>query len=347
MNERLHERIEQIFAIGGGPGANRIGYTEGEQRAHDLAAGWFEEAGLAVEVDPDGNLLGRLTGEEPGAAEIWTGSHLDSVPNGGRFDGVLGVLAGLEAIERSGRARRTLAVVAFRDEERGFGGSLGRVRRGPLPETYLEAHIEQGPVLLRAGAPLGVVTGIAGLAHGQVVLSGAAGHAGTTPMQARNDALCAAAEFVLRVRDAATSIPDAVATVGRLGVEPGATNVIPARATVSVDARAPDRERLDSLVAAIGFEPTLRAEPAAMDAAVRAVLREELEARGLPAPELVSGAGHDAGVLAAAGVRCGMLFVRSGAGGISHAPEEWSEPEDVALCVDVLASALERLAKSR
>jgi N-carbamoyl-L-amino-acid hydrolase len=134
--------------------------------------------------------------------------------------------------------------------------------------------------------------------------------------------------------------------VGRLDVEPGATNVIPARVTVSIDARAPDRERLDSLVAAIGFEPTLRAEPAAMDAGLMTVLREELEARGLPSPELVSGAGHDAGVLAEAGVRCAMLFVRSGAGGISHAPEEWSDPDDVGLCVDVLASTLGRVANA-
>ncbi len=190
------------------------------------------------------------------------------------------------------------------------------------------------------------MTGIAGIARGEVVLEGAAGHAGTTPMTGRNDALGAAAELVLRVRDAAVSIPDAVATVGRLEVEPGAANVIPARATVSVDARAPDRDRLDELVAAIGFEPSLVAEPAAMDETVRTALRAELERRGLPAPELVSGAGHDAGVLAAAGVRCGMLFVRTGVGGISHAPEEWSNPDDVALCIDVLASVLAGLANA-
>jgi hydantoinase/carbamoylase family amidase len=212
--------------------------------------------------------------------------------------------------------------------------------------VYLEAHVEQGPVLLRAGAPLGVVTGIAGIARGEVVLNGSAGHAGTTPMGARQDALCAAAELVLRVRDAAASIPDAVATVGRLELEPGATNVIPARATLSIDARAPDRERLDGLVARLGFEPALLTPPALMDESIRTVLREELDRRGLPSPELVSGAGHDAGVLAEAGVRCGMLFVRSGAGGVSHAPEEWSEPDDVDLCVDVLASALGRLASA-
>jgi allantoate deiminase len=341
---RILERIEQIYALGAGPGANRVGGSPGEQEAHDLVAGWLREAGLDIEVDPDGNLLGRLLGSDLDASEVWVGSHLDSVPNGGRFDGVLGVLAGLEAVERIGRRARTLAVVAFRDEERGFTGSLARVQRGPLPELYLEAHIEQGPVLERSAMPLGVVTGIVGVARGEVVVDGAAGHAGTTPMDGRRDALCAAAELVLHVRDAAIAIPQAVATVGRLEVVPGAANVIPERAVVSVDARAPDRERLDKLVAAIGFEPSLLADPARMDEHVQAVLREELERRGLPTPELVSGAGHDTGVLANAGVRCGMLFVRSGAGGVSHSPEEWSDPADVALCVDVLAAALERLA---
>jgi len=283
-------------------------------------------AGLDVEVDAAGNLIGTR-----GEARVWTGSHLDTVPNGGRYDGVLGVLAGIEAAER---IDVPLGVVAFRDEERGFGGSLGLVRK---PEVYLELHIEQGPVLLRAGRPLGVVSAIVGLARGEVTFEGAAGHAGTTPMEGRNDALVAAAEFVVKVRDAAHSIPGTVATVGELTVSPGAANVIPDRVTMSIDARAPDRERLDALVAAIGFMPQLYTEPAQMDDEVRAVLREHVGG-----PELVSGAGHDASVLAHRGVRCGMLFVRSGAGGISHSPDEFSEPPDIALAVDVLATTLAR-----
>lgn len=334
---RLLERVEEIYAIGGGPGANRPGYSAGEDRAHDLVAGWMREAGLAVEVDGDGNLVGRRPGTDPSAGELWTGSHLDSVPNGGRFDGVLGVLAGLEALTRIGQRRRTLAVVAFRDEEQGFGGSLGRVAHAPLPELYVELHIEQGPVLLREQRPLGVVSAIVGLARGEVVFDGAAGHAGTTPMEGRRDALVDAAEFVVTVRDAARAIPGTVATVGELHVEPGASNVIPERVTASVDARAPDRDRLDRLVAALGFEARIT-EPALMDDEIRAALREEV-----PGPELVSGAGHDAGVLAGAGVRCGMLFVRSGAGGISHSPLEHTEPEDVARAVDALTAGLSRL----
>ena len=321
---RILERIEQLYAIG-----DRIGYSPEEDAAHELAAGWMREAGLDAEVDDAGNLIGTR-----GDARVWTGSHLDTVPNGGRYDGVLGVLAGIEAAER---IDVPLGVVAFRDEERGFGGSLGLVRK---PELYVELHIEQGPVLLRAGRPLGVVSAIVGLARGEVTFEGAAGHAGTTPMEGRSDALVAAAEFVVKVRDAARAIPGTVATVGELTVSPGAANVIPDRVTMSIDARAPDRERLDALVAAIGFEPQLYTEPAQMDEEVRAVLREHVGG-----PELVSGAGHDAGVLAHKGVRCGMLFVRSGNGGISHSPDEHSDPADIALAVDVLAAAISTLAE--
>lgn len=321
---RILERIEQVYAIG-----DRIGYSDEEDAAHELAAGWMREAGLEVDVDAAGNLIGAR-----GDARVWTGSHLDSVPNGGRYDGVLGVLAGIEV---AARTDAPLGVVAFRDEERGFGGSLALVR---LPETYVELHVEQGPVLLREDRPLGVVSAIVGLARGEVVLDGAAGHAGTTPMDGRRDALVAASELVLKVRDAARAIPGTVATVGELRVEPGASNVIPERVTVSVDARAPDRERLDALVAAIGLVPAVLTEPVQMDERVRAALRERVDGH-----ELVSGAGHDAGVLAAKGVRCGMLFVRSRNGGISHSPDEHTTPDDVELAVDVLAEALSRLAE--
>jgi allantoate deiminase len=341
---RTLARLDELYAIGGGPGANRPGYSAAEDEALALAEGWLREAGLEAERDAAGNLVGRLRGTRPELPEVWSGSHLDSVPGGGRFDGALGVVAALEAVERVGRSERTLAVVAFRAEETGCLGSRARCGEGGLPGAYVEVHVEQGPRLAGAGAPLGVATGIAGYVRGDVVVEGAAGHAGTTPMAGRSDALVAAAERILAIRDAAAAIPEAVATVGVLRVEPGAENVIPARVSFTVDARAPDLERLDALVVALGLEPRLRVEPVAMDAGVRAALRAELEARGLPALELASGAGHDAGILAAAGVPSGMLFVRSLAGGVSHSPDESSAPEDVALAVDVLAGALARLA---
>jgi allantoate deiminase len=318
----IFERIERIAAVG-----DRPGYSPAEDAAHDLATGWMAEAGLEVSRDDAGNLLGRR-----GEARVWTGSHLDSVPNGGRFDGVIGVLAGIEAAARLPDA--PLGVAVFRAEET---GPMGSRRLAELPDAFLEVHIEQGPVLERAGEPLGVVTAIAGQARGAVVFEGRADHAGTTPMNARADALVEAARFVLHVRDSARD--GAVATVGAVEVEPNAMNVVPARVTVAVDARAPSAETLDELIARIGFEPAWRLAPVPMSGAPFKTLSELLP----DAPRLVSGAGHDAMVLAAARVPTAMLFVRSLNGGASHSPQELSSPDDIGLAVDVLTRALERL----
>jgi hydantoinase/carbamoylase family amidase len=290
----------------------------------------MREAGLDVARDEAGNLFGRR-----GVGRVWCGSHLDSVPTAGRFDGALGVVAAIEAAGRLPGA--DLAVVAFRAEET---GPMGSKQLSELPDAFLELHIEQGPVLDRLGAPLGIVTAIAGQARAAKVFEGRADHAGTTPMDARRDALVDAARFVLHVQ----SCPHdgAVATVGALEVEPNAVNVVPAKVTVAIDARAPTRDQLDELVAAIGFEPTMRNEPAIMSGAPLDALRAVLPG----VPELVSGAGHDAMVLAAAGVPTAMLFVRSLNGGISHHPDELSSAEDIALAVDALTDALARLTMS-
>ena len=333
---RALERLEKLYAIGGGPGANRIGYSPQEDEAHALTRVWLEEAGLETHVDDAGNLFGH-SATIPG---VWTGSHLETVPQGGKFDGALGVVAGIEAVERAGVG----AVVAFRDEERGCVGSGAFVRRGQLPECFLELHIEQGPILASQDAPLGLVTGIVGMMRGERVFEGRPGHAGTVPMDARQDALAAAARYVLHVHDSAAAIPGAVATVGELEVEPGAANVIPARVRLTVDARAPDAERLGRLVRELDLTPTFPLDPVVMADEPREALRAELETRALPVVELASGAGHDAAILAAAGVPTAMLFVRSLNGGVSHSPEEFSSPEDVELAVDVLSGALARLA---
>ena len=338
------ERLDELYAIGGGPGANRVGYTAAEDEAHALAAGWMREAGLEVEVDAHGNLVGRLRGEEPELPEIWTGSHLDSVPQGGKYDGALGVVAAIEALRRLGRRRRTLAAVAFRDEERGCAGSRGLCAGGALPGCWLELHHEQGPRLADAGAPLGIVTGIVGYKRGTKTFEGRAGHAGTTPMEGREDALVAAAEEILRLRDVAHSLEGAVAPVGTIEVVPGGAHSIPGLARFSVDVRAPDAERLSRLIDAAGLDHEGRTEPVAMSEQVRAALRAAIEARGLPVVELASGAGHDAGILASVGVDAGMLFVRGLDGGVSHSPDEASSDEDVALAVDVLADAVGALA---
>jgi len=312
---RIVDRLEQIYAIA----QYRAGYSPEEDAAHGLAAGWMEEAGLEVSRDGAGNLFGRR-----GRARVWAGSHLDSVPTAGRFDGALGVVA---AIEAAGRLRdRELAVVAFRAEE---AGPMGSKRLAGSPNAYLEVHIEQGPVLARLEEPLGVVTAIAGQARGSRTFEGRADHAGTTPMDVRADALVEAARFILHVRECA--LEGTVATVGAIEVEPNATNVVPERVTVAVDARSADAAKLGELIDAIGFDVHWRSDPVPMGDAFAAVLPE--------APRLVSGAGHDAMFVPNAS----MLFVRSLNGGVSHHPDELSSPEDIALAVDALTAALGRL----
>jgi acetylornithine deacetylase/succinyl-diaminopimelate desuccinylase-like protein len=333
---RIFERLDALYAIGGGPGANRPHPSAAEDDAHEMAAGWLREAGLSVEADRHGNLLARSNR----ATEVWAGSHLDSVPQGGRFDGALGVVAAIEAVERVGAG----SVVVFRGEEVGCVGSRALVAsRDDLPVAFLELHVEQGPVLASADAPLGVVTGIVGYARGELVVNGRAGHAGTTPMEGREDALVGAASEITRVRDAALRIPGTVATIGRADVEPGGANVIPSRVRLSLDVRAPDADRLDALVAAVGFAPDYRVEPAAFAGRVPDAFRTAVAARSLPALDLASGAGHDAGILASAGVDAGMLFVRSLNGGVSHSPDELSSDDDVLLGIDVFADALDRV----
>jgi allantoate deiminase len=385
----LQERLDRIYAIGDGPGANRPGYTTAEDAAHRLVAGWMREAGLVVTRDAAGNLFGRLPGRQRQASEVWTGSHLDSVPRGGRFDGALGVIAGLEAVARVGAQERTLCVVVFRDEEgwrfgRGCTGSralTGTLEPGELdsadaegvllreaigalparawlepPLAFVEAHPEQGTVLDSLDAPLGVVSAIVGLARLAVTFAGEAGHAGTTPMTGRADALVAASAFVLAVREIASSLPGAVATVGQLSVAPGAANVIPARVDLVVDARAADEASnatlLETIVqhahaAGATVETLRRTAPVEMDGEVTALLERSLRGIGLTAPTLASRAGHDAGVLRAAGVPTAMLFVRSRHDGASHSPDEHCDDADVSLCVDALSGALERLAGAR
>jgi acetylornithine deacetylase/succinyl-diaminopimelate desuccinylase-like protein len=316
---RILARLDELYAIG----QHRAGYSSEEDAAHELASRWLREAGLEVTSDEAGNLFGRR-----GDARVWSGSHLDSVPTAGRFDGALGVVAAIEAAERLPEA--PLAVVAFRAEET---GPMGSKRLSELPDAFLEVHIEQGPVLAQLDEPLGVVSAIAGQARGFKVFEGRADHAGTTPMDARADALLEAARFILHVRECARA--GTVATVGAIEVEPNATNVVPAKARVSVDARSADPALLDALIDEIGFELDWRTDPVPMADAFAAVLPD--------APRLVSGAGHDAMVLAAVGVRSSMLFVRSLNGGISHHPDELSSDADVALAVDALTDALARL----
>jgi len=230
---------------------------------------------------------------------------------------------------------------------------------GGLPASYVELHLEQGPELERQGLALGEVSAIAGMAGFTIEFTGLPGHAGTVPMTARRDALTAAAEFVLSIRDTALRIPGAVATVGELRIAEPATNVIPGRVALSLDLRAPEAERLSSLADAVPAVAdgaamaarcaatavaTWRLAPVAMSDRVRTAIRDGAAAAGHPIAVLPSGAGHDAGILAAAGVEAGMLFVRSQNGGASHRPDELTDEADVAAAIEVLIATLATLA---
>ena len=390
----LEQRLDELYAIGAQPdgGTYRPLYGDAWAEAGTRVARWFTDAGLETRRDAVGNLWGRAEGSEQGKA-IVTGSHIDTVRRGGRLDGALGIVAGLTAVETllktKGRPRRALEVVAICEEEgsrfatnfwgsRAITGALETVdpdiaaamrERGLDPgrvataaradiDTFVELHIEQGAVLETSGTPLAVVSAIVGTAHLEVIVTGRPDHAGTTPMELRHDALTGAAAMIHAIESLARSLGrPAVATVGRLRVEPDQINVIPGRAVFTVDLRHSDltarrtlEERIRSLCATIAGERSLGADirtlqerpPVPMDREVRALLSQAAHDRGVDAPEMVSGAGHDAQILAA---RCkvGMLFVPS-IGGRSHCPEEATSPRHLALGTEVLTRALELVA---
>jgi len=389
----LEQRLDELYAIGAQPdgGAYRGLYDDAWAQALDLVERWFKDAGLKTRRDAVGNLWGRVDGANKGKAVV-TGSHIDTVRRGGRLDGALGIVAGLTAVEsllKDGPPQRTLEVVAICEEEgsrfntnfwgsRAIVGELDRVpddiaaamRARGLDaarvssaarddiDTFIELHIEQGAVLESAGTPLAVVSAIVGTAHLEVTVTGRPDHAGTTPMTLRRDALAAAAAMIQAVESIARALgPPAVATVGRIRVEPDQMNVVPGRCVFTVDLRHSDlgarralEQRVRSLCETIASERSLGLEmrvlqekpPVAMHPDVRSLLARAARESGAHATELVSGAGHDAQVLAA---RCkvGMLFVPS-IGGRSHCPEESTKPEYLELGTRVLQKALQIIA---
>ena len=395
---RLMDRLTSLARIGcrASGGITRLALTREDWEARSIFATWLEESGLSVSSDAAGNLFGRLEGEDPSLPPLLIGSHLDTVPEGGAFDGALGCVAALEVtatiVEAGIRPRRSLEVAVWTDEEgarfgtgllgsRAFcglsspgdlalrdadGTSLAEaleerqldpaalLTMSPRPVTaYLELHIEQGPILESMGVPLGIVTGIVGMIHLHVEVTGTAGHAGTTPMTARGDALAAASEMVLAVERAAREVgPHTVATVGQLLVSPGAANVIPGRCTFSVDIRsleeaARDRvhDRIRTAVEEIAerraiaanLRETLRLPPVPMSERLQEALTSACERENLPIHRLPSGAGHDAMILAGI-AEAGMLFTRC-RGGVSHNPAESILQEDAAAGAQVLLDA--------
>ena len=295
--------LEEAARIGADRGGvSRFAWTPELGQANEWLVGRLQDLGLETEIDPAGNVLGRW--EEGEGTAVLIGSHLDTVPRGGRYDGALGVLAAIEVVrmlKREGVSlRRPLWIVSFNDEEgsrfqtgmlgsRAFIGDvdpedwrrrgvadamaaggfdferLGEAKAVDRVGAYLELHIEQGPVLEQEGLDLGIVSGIAGLLGLRVRLTGEANHAGTTPMASRRDALAGAARIVLELRDEARSRGDMTANVGILTVAPGGFNVIPGSAEFTIDARAGDADAF------------VRAEKFVRDSLKRVAAEEQLE----------------------------------------------------------------------
>lgn len=404
---RLWRRLSELAEIGkqGSGGVTRLSFTEEERAAKDLVASYMEEAGLSVREDAVGNLFGRREGSDPDAPAVLVGSHVDSVYDGGNFDGPLGVLSGIEVaqtLEEEGvETAHPVEVVAFTDEEgarfsfgmigsRALAGSLspdeleyedakgisiaaamraygldpGRIEDAARPQNtlaaYVELHIEQGRVLENEGLSAGVVTGIAAPVWRRLVFTGETGHAGTTPMGMRHDALAAAAEVMAVIENEASGTGSSVGTVGQLGVEPGGINVIPGRVEISLDLRDIDeatRDRLEDKILtrareicerrSVGFgaEVLQRMVPVSCSEQVRGAVRTACEGLGLRPYDLASGAAHD-GMQLVGSCPIGMIFVRS-KDGISHNPKEWSSHDDCEAGCNVLYRTVRDLAGRR
>jgi N-carbamoyl-L-amino-acid hydrolase len=399
---RLKADLEALGRIGRAPGGGitRPSFSDADMEARRWFQGRLREAGLEPRVDGAGNITAR-SGNGGGPA-VFLGSHLDSVPNGGMFDGALGTLAALEALrvarERGLRLKRPLELVAFTDEEGAFGGFFGSyaftgaltaelvqaqqdvrglrlvdamarhgldalqaltARRDPAAiHGYLELHIEQGPVLERLGMPIGIVEAICGIRRLAVAFRGRADHAGTTPMDARKDALAGAADVVVRAhRLGLEAAPHGRATVGVLRAEPGVANIVPERAELILEVREQDPGALEALAGrgaelaraaarAWGLEveiaPLLRIDPVPMAPAVQAAIAGAAQALGLKTHRMPAGAGHDAQVVGRV-ARAGMVFVPC-RDGRSHSPLEHADDAACEHGANVLLNAALALA---
>ena len=362
---------------------------------HAHVTGWMEMAGLQVRVDGMGNLRGLSRTERQGVSSgVLLGSHLDTVPAAGAFDGILGVVLAIEAADatRTQGLPFALEVIGFSEEEgvrfgRPFLGSLALVGRGSellelrdgnglsvaqalqhfgtpdsttsglAPETaaYIEVHVEQGPMLEVMDCSIGVVDAIAGQSRYTLRFIGHSNHAGTTPMRLRRDALAAAAEWMVAVEACARAQEGLVATVGRIQVSPGASNIIPGQVTVSLDVRHRQdhvrEQAVRELLAAasssaeargvtVGISSALDQRTVAMDPnLVEQLTNAATAVLCRTPPRMSSGAGHDAMILADR-VPAAMLFVRS-PGGLSHHPDESVLPDDVADALRALVRFLQ------
>ncbi|QPP48939.1 MULTISPECIES: allantoate amidohydrolase [unclassified Halomonas] len=387
-----------------GPGVTRLFCSDEHRAVLELIADWMRQAGLTPELDASGNLVGRNARAMAGEKTLIMGSHQDTVVEGGKYDGMLGVALPLQALQALKEAGTELPygieVVAFGDEEgtrfqstlvgsralagtfdpasleardtdgvtlgealKGFGGDPARIpelARNPEQVLgFVEVHIEQGPVLEQRDHAVGVVTALTGIERHRMRVTGKAGHAGTTPMAGRRDALVGAAGMVVEADRILNATEELVGVVGKLEVRPNAVNVIPAEVTFTLELRSPDadvreRGRREILEAferhaearglELSVEPTYQAEAVACADWLIEALEKACRGCGEPAERLFSGAGHD-GLAMHDLTDIGMLFVRC-RDGLSHHPDEAISGEDAGRATQVLMRFLTDLGAS-
>lgn len=390
--------MAQIDALPGG-GCGRLALTDGDRQARDLLTQWCQQAGCSVEVDELGNMFARRPGRDNSLPPIGIGSHLDTQPHGGKFDGVFGVLAGLEVIRTLNdlglETDAPIEVVNWTNEEGArfapamlcsgvyaglfdpdyavsrtdaggarFGEELARIgyagsaRCGDhILGAFLEAHIEQGPVLERNDDVIGVVTGGQGQRWYDVTITGRDAHSGSTPMEGRCDALIAASQIVMVVQDIALSHgADSVGTVGEMHVTPNSRNTIPGKVQLTIDFRNPCDAVLSEMDAAlrsfietqsnveIDLKMIWHNPPVVFDTVCVDAIRSATEASGYRGREMISGAGHDACQVARK-VPTAMVFVPC-KDGLSHNEAESAEPEHLEAGCNVILNAALRLSSA-
>jgi len=403
--ERVKRDINNLasFSSTPGRGVTRLAFSKEDVQAKGYLMAQMEAAGLEVYLDGYGSLFGRREGTEPDLPPVMIGSHYDTGIGGGPFDGVAGIVAGIEIArtlkENGASHRHPIEVAAFNDEEGArFGNAMSNTRAmagfltqeeldrtkdingKPLREAmeecgikvdldlakrekgslkaFLELHIEQGPVLEKAGMDVGIVDTIVGLDRYEVKFRGLAGHAGITPMAGRKDALVSAAKFIVAVNDIARETgKGAVATVGEMSIYPNASNLIPELVKLSVDIRATDSQLINTMsdkvqkeLEKIGYADPVEIEfkrgvyipPVEMDRDNGDLLRRKAEDLGLKYRVMNSGAAHDAMVMAAL-APANIIFVPS-VGGLSHDPEEWTEYDDLENGIQLMLQTITELA---
>ena len=405
---RLGEQLETLATFNGKPqepGVTRILFTPEEMEARNYVKGLMEQAGMTVTEDAIGNIYGRVAGQDPTLAPVWSGSHIDTVLQAGRYDGTAGVVAAIEACRciKASRVphRRSITALVFTSEEptrfgtgcigsRAMAGHLSleetkdlrddqgvtlyselerlgytqkpydAVRKYP-GDVYagVELHIEQAPVLDRAGIPIGLVEGICAPTYIHVTFTGVQGHAGATPMCDRKDVMPAAAAVILELENLARAYGNThtVATVGKLNAVPNASNVIAGKVSFTIDIRDihEDTKReitrricqyIDTVADLRGLEAHYSVDtddlPCECNPAMLDLMQQVCADLKIPCRRMTSGAYHDA-LLVASFAPVAMLFVPS-KDGISHDPAEYTAIEDIARGADVLANTLLALA---